>query len=136
MNQDDVITNIPTTMEKFFGCSGKMLKPCPATIEALIKKIPKGKLSTTELIRKKLSAEFSVQATCPATTDKALQAIANTTMKTAYWRVLKKEGELIAKYPGGVENHAALLIKEGFTIDKNGKAPTVKGYIDKLHEFK
>jgi len=136
MEQDDVITNIPKTMEKFFGCSGKMLRPCPATVEDLIKKIPKDKLSTTELIRKKLAAEFEVQATCPATTDKALQTIANSAAKTAYWRVLKKKGELIAKFPGGVEGHAKLLRKEGFTIEKNGKVPSVKDFTNKLHQFK
>lgn len=136
MEQEDEITSIPKTMEKFFGCSGKMLKPCPATVEALVKKVPKGKLTTTELIRKKLAITYKVQATCPATTDKALQAIASSTKKTAYWRVLKKNGALIAKFPGDVEGHAKLLRKEGFTVDKKGKVPTVKDFTDKLYQFR
>ena len=132
MGQEDQITNIPKTMEKFFGCSGKMLKPCPATVAELIKKIPKGKLTTTELLREKLAAKYKVQATCPAATNKTLQAIANDSKNIAYWRVVKKKGELIAKFPGGVEGHAKLLKKEGFTINKKTKVPTVKNFTDKL----
>lgn len=134
MKQDE-ITAIPKIMEKFFGCSGKMLKPCAATVESLVKKIPKGKLVTTELIRTKLAADFNVQTTCPAATDKALQAIANGNKKTAYWRVIKKKGELIAKLPGGAENHAALLKKEGFRIDDKGKTPKVINFEEKLYHF-
>jgi len=136
MEQEDIITSIPKTMEKFFGCSGKMLKPCPSTVEALVKKIPEGKLTTTELIRKKLAIKHKVQVTCPASTDKALQVIASNTKNTAYWRVLKKKGELIARFPNGIEGHAKLLSKEGFTIDNKGKVPTVKDFVDKLHRFR
>jgi len=90
MEQEDQITNIPKTMEKFFGCSGKMLKPCPTTVAALIKKIPKGKLTTTELIRKNLATKYKVQTTCPATTNKTLQAIANNSKNIAYWREISR----------------------------------------------
>ena len=133
--QKDEITAIPKTMENFFGCSGNMLKPCAATVKALLKKVPKGKLATTELIRTKLASDFKVQTTCPAATDKALQAIANDDKKTAYWRVVKKKGELIAKLPGGVKNQAALLEKEGFTIDSKGKTPKVLNFEEKLYRF-
>ncbi|VAW45838.1 hypothetical protein MNBD_GAMMA02-742, partial [hydrothermal vent metagenome] len=45
-----------------------------------------------------------------------------------YWRVIKKKGELIAKFPNGVEGHALLLQKEGFEIDFSKKNPVVVGY--------
>ena len=133
--QQDEITAIPKTMEKFFGCSGKMIKPCAATVEALLKKIPKGKLATTELIRAKIASDFNVQTTCPAATDKALQAIANDKKRIAYWRVIKKKGELIAKLPGGVEGHATLLKKEGFNINDKGKTPKVIDFEERLYQF-
>ena len=37
-----------------------------------------------------------------------------------YWRTLKAEGFLNAKYPGGLEGHRRLLQKEGFKIVARG----------------
>jgi alkylated DNA nucleotide flippase Atl1 len=134
--QEDAIVDIPENRVKFFGCSGKMLLPSPATVEALIKKIPENKLITTDLLRQKLTDQFKVQGTCPVTTQKALQAIAKDSSKNvAYWRVINQNGELIAKFPGGVEDHAALLKQEGFTIDTKGKVPRVKQFRESLVRF-
>jgi hypothetical protein len=134
--QEDVIVDISKAREKFFGCSGKMLLPSPATVEALIKKIPANQLITADLLRKKLADQFGVQATCPVTTKKALQVIANGSGKAvAYWRVIKKNGELFAIFPGGTEAQAALLRKEGFTIDTKGKAPKVDNFSESLIRF-
>jgi len=74
--QEDVIVDIPKDRVKFFGGTGKMLLPSPATVAALIKKIPKRKLITTNLLCKELTDQFKVRGTCPVTTQKALQAIA------------------------------------------------------------
>ncbi|NJM41685.1 MAG: hypothetical protein HC853_13470 [Anaerolineae bacterium] len=127
MEQDqDVITNISPAREKFFGCSGKMLAPGTATVAAAIKTVPKHKLITTDVLRKKLADQFHVQACCPVTTQKALKAIASdATSKVAYWRVVKKNGELIAQFPGGVIGHAARLRQEGVEVDESGKKPKV-----------
>lgn len=135
-HQEDAIADISKAREKFFGCSGKMLLPSPTTVEALIKKIPQNKLITADLLRKVLADQFRVQATCPVTTQKALKAIANESGKNAaYWRVIKKNGELFAIFPGGAEAQAALLRKEGFTIDATGKAPKVINFSDNLVRF-
>lgn len=135
--QEDVIVDIPENRIRFFGGSGKMLLPSPATVAALIKEIPANKLITTELLRQKLTAQFNVQGTCPVTTQKALQAIANNSSKNvAYWRIVNKNGGLIAKFPGGVEGHAALLRQEGYTIDTKGKIPKVNEFRESLVRFK
>ena len=85
-----------------------MLLPSPMTVAALIQKIPANKRITTTLLRKLLTDKFDVQGTCPVTTQKALQAIAhNPAHQVAYWRVVNQNGKLIAKFPGGVEGHAA-----------------------------
>ena len=44
-------------------------------------------------------------------------------------------GGLIARFPGGVGNQAALLRKEGFDIDTKQKVPKVKGYSESLVRF-
>ena len=131
--QEDEIVDIPENRIRFFGTTGKMLLPCPATIAALIKNIPEHQLVTTDLLRKMLTEQFQVQGTCPVTTQKALQSIAhNPNSRVAYWRVIKKNGELMASYPGGLESHAALLREEGFSIDTEGKHPKIKAFTSYL----
>jgi len=134
MDKDEIET-IPKTMEKFFGCSGKMVKPSTDTVKAIVKKIRKGKLATLEQLRGKLASDFGVQTACPASTTKALQVLSKEERPVCYWRVVKKKGELIAKYPNGVEGHASLLQKEGFEIDFSKKNPMVVGYDSKLTKF-
>jgi alkylated DNA nucleotide flippase Atl1 len=134
--QADAIVDIPPNRVKFFGTTGKMLLPSPATVGALIQRIPVRKLITTELLRKELTDQFKVEGTCPVTTQKALQAIAHdSNQNVAYWRVINKNGQLIARFPGGVAGHAALLRKEGFAIDTKGKAPVVKQFRESLVRF-
>ncbi|HTC13795.1 MAG TPA: hypothetical protein VK692_06215 [Chthoniobacterales bacterium] len=134
--QKDVIVDIPEDRVKFFGGTGKMLLPSPATVATLIKKIPERKLITTNLLCKELADQFKVRGTCPVTTQKALQAIANSSSNNiAYWRVINTNGGLIARYPGGAAGQSALLIQEGFTIDTKGKVSKVKNFRESLACF-
>ncbi len=136
MVQPDAIVDIPPNRVKFFGATGKMLLPSPATVAAVIQKIPANKLITTDLLRKELTDQFDVQGTCPVTTKKALQAVAHdANYNVAYWRVVNQNGGLIMVFPGGVNGHAALLRREGFTIDTNGKALRVKPFKESLVRF-
>jgi hypothetical protein len=78
---------------------------------------------------RELAEQFDVQAVCPVATKKTLQAIANNPSNdAAYWRVVKKNGELLAHFPGGVKGHAALLGKEGFVTDDSRPKPKVKNF--------
>ena len=134
--REDAIVDISEHLERFFGCSGKMLKPSRATIEALIHQIPERALITTDLLRKKLAAQFDVQVTCPYDTKQVLREIANDAGSgVAYWRVIKASGELIAHFPGGLDGHAGLLEREGFSIDASGKTPKVAGFKKSLVRF-
>jgi alkylated DNA nucleotide flippase Atl1 len=129
----DEIVEIAKDRERSLGTGGRMLLPCPATVAAVVKRIPRNKVVTTELIRKALAKQFEVDTTCPFNTKLCLQALANDPrQKLAYWRVIKANGELMNYYPGGVEGQAALLKKEGFAIDKKGKTPKVKAFKENL----
>ena len=128
----DKIESIPKTMEKFFGCSGKMVKPTQDTVKILVGSVSKGKLITIEQLRNKLASDFSVQSACPASTMKALQLLSKEQKPICYWRVIKKKGELIAKFPNGIDGHASLLKNEGFEIDSTKKNPVVIDYETKL----
>ena len=133
---EDLIVDIPEERIKFFGNAGKMLLPGPATVAALIKKVPGHSLITTSLLCQELTDQFKVQGTCPVTTQKALQAIANdASRKVAYWRVIRANGGLMSGFPGGVEGQAALLKKEGFAMDRRGKIPKVKDFQKSLVHF-
>ena len=48
--------------------------------------------------------------------------------KTPYWRTLKANGELNAKYPGGVEAQKEMLEKEGHTVIQKGRT-NIKYYV-------
>jgi len=134
--QEDAIVDIPENRLRYFGGPGKMLLPCPATVEALIKKIPEHQIITTKLIEQVLTEQFNVQGTCPVTTKKALRAVANDSSRNvAYWRVVRKNGELMAQFPGGVEAQAVLLREEGLTIDTTGKVPRVDNFKERLVRF-
>ncbi len=132
----DTIVDIAKNRERSLGASGKMLLPCPATVEALLNKIPQGKLITIDLIRKALAGQFNVQTTCPFNTKLCLRAIANDPSKrVAYWQVVRGNGELIAYFPGGVAGHAALLSEQGFAIDYDSQPPKVKRLREYLVQF-
>ena len=134
--QEDTIVDIAKDREKSLGASGRMLLPCPATVENLLKKIPGDKLVTIDLIRKQLADQFNVQVTCPFNTKLCLRAIAHDTHKTtAYWRVVRGTGELIDYFPGGVAGHAAHLSEAGYIIDYQGKKPKVKDFRKSLVQF-
>lgn len=133
---EDRIVDISESREKFFGCSGKMLLPCPATVAALLHEIPQNTLLTTAQIQKELAKRHNVQVTCPVAARKALQTIAQDSRQSAaYWRVVKKNGELLSIFPGGLQGHAALLTQEGHSIETGGKGPKVSHFRERLIRF-
>jgi len=132
---EDIIETIPKTMEKFLGCAGQMVKPSPDTVEALVGKVTKGKLATISQLREKIARDFNVDTACPAATLKALHLISKKEQAKCFWRIVKEKGELISKYPNGVEGHAELLQNEGHKIDFSKKVPVVAGYESKLSKF-
>jgi hypothetical protein len=134
--QQDEIVDIPENRIRYFGGPGKMLLPCPRTVAAVIQKVPHAKLLTTDLLRKRLAAQFDVDGVCPVTTKKSLMVLArNEADAVAYWRVINKNGTLIAQFPGGTEDQATRLQAEGFVINTSGKSPKVAKFDEKLVQF-
>ena len=137
MNTEDSIVQIAPRLERFFGCSGRMLKPCAATVAALVAQIPSGHVATTESLRRTLANQFGVEVTCPYDTKIALLEISNdlSLNHVPFWRVVKANGELIPKIAGGFESQAGLLRTEGFVVDNSGKKPRIKAFKDRLSIF-
>jgi hypothetical protein len=119
-------------MQKRFG-TGKMIIPKPLDVDALIRKVEKGKLVTVPQIREKLAKDAHVDSACPLTTGIFIRIAAEAAVEdsrsgkediTPFWRVVKADGSLNEKFPGGAEAQAARLRAEGHSIQPGaGKKP-------------
>ena len=117
--------------------TGTMVIPAPVEVDALMKKVPRGKLTTINEIRSALARKHGVDLGCPITTGifawiaahAAEEAAAEGRKRiTPYWRTLKTGGELNAKYPGGVPALKKRLQAEGHKIVQKGKRFLVPDY--------
>src|SRR2546422_10893503 len=97
-------------MTKRWG-TGTMVIPAPREVDALMKRVPRGKLTTINELRGALARKHGVNVGCPITTGifawiaahaAEEAAAAGRTRITPYWRTLKSGGQLNQKYPGGV----------------------------------
>ena len=136
--QEAKIVVITERMAGRFGdeVGQKMVIPRPRDVEMVVRQVPKGKLITPSLIRQRLASHCQVDVACPLTTGIFLWMVANaafediTTQRatqetvTPYWRVVKNDGSLYPKFPGGVEIQMILLQEEGYSIEEGkGKRP-------------
>lgn len=122
-----------------------MLISSPKEIDALMKRVPKGKLTTMNDIREALAAKYGADTTCPMTTGIFANIVAHFADEqasqgkkriTPYWRTLKKDGEVNPKFPFGVKGQKQLLEHEGHKVIKRGKRLFVADYEKKLAKLK
>ena len=130
------VVKITGRMTKRWG-KGTVAIPAPREVDAIMRRIPEGKLITINEIRTLIARKHKATIGCPITTgifawiaanaaDEA--AAAGETGITPYWRTLKSGGEINAKYPGGVERTRSLLEAEGHTVVAKGKKHFVDDY--------
>jgi len=136
--QEPQVVDIPPKMAKRFG-TGKMLIATPLLVDNLVRQVTNGKLVTIGQIRERLARDFCADSTCPLTTGIFLRIAAETAEEdlkagkkeiTPYWRVVRDNGSLNDRFPGGVEGQAEHLKEEGHTIEpgKGKKPPRVKDF--------
>ncbi len=132
------VQEVTETMSQRWG-TGIFVIPAPIEVDEIMKRLPKGKLTTINQIRAILAQKHGVNFACPITSGiftwvaahAAEEAAAEgKTDITPYWRTLKSSGELNEKYPGGIEAQATRLREEGHTIEpgKGKKPPRVKDF--------
>lgn len=112
---------------------GKMLIPRPLDLDALVRAIPRGHLATVTQLRERLARDHGADFTCPLTTGIFLRIVAEAAEEqraegkpeiAPYWRVVKEDGSLNEKFPGGAEAQAARLREEGHAVlPGRGKKP-------------
>ena len=122
-NLPKIVDMLPN-MQKRYG-TGSMLVPSPHDIDAYIRAVRRGRLTTPSRIRKALAAKYMADATCPLTTGIFIHIVAEVAEEdaragkkpiTPYWRVVNDDGSLNPKLPGGVDRQAELLRGEGHRI--------------------
>jgi alkylated DNA nucleotide flippase Atl1 len=126
--------------------SGTMVVPAPREVDEVMRRVPKGRVTTINQIRAVLAKKHKVNFCCPITTGifswiaaHAAEEAAAAGRKriTPYWRTLKGEGELNPKYPGGIKAQAKRLKAEGLVIEpgKGRKPPRVKDVEKRLAQI-
>lgn len=133
------VARIEGKLSKRWG-EGTFVVPAPREVDAFMKRVPKGKLTTIDELRKALAKKHRTDIACPITTgifawiaahaaDEA--ATAGRKRITPFWRTLKSNGEINSKYPGGLDENSKRLRSEGHKIIIKGKRAFVERFEEK-----
>ena len=123
------VIEIDDKLSKRWG-EGTCVIADPKEVDALMAKVPRGKLTTANQIREKLAKKHKATIACPLTTGIFINISAHAAEElkaagekntTPYWRTLKSKGELNPKFPGGIDQIKELLEKEGHEVIQKGK---------------
>lgn len=111
--------------------------PAPREVDAIMRKVPQGKLITINEIRACVARRHGASIGCPITTGIFAWIAAHAAEEAAeagedeitpYWRTLKSGGELNPKYPGGIAGLKQRLTAEGHRVVAKGKKFVVAEY--------
>jgi hypothetical protein len=123
------IVPVPKKWEKRFG-RGTIAIAHPLHMEALIRTVRKGRLVTQLQIRKRLARKYGADHLCPLTTGIFLRIISEAAEEdrvsgkekvTPYWRVVRDDGSLNERFPGGAVAQMRRLRAEGHTLKPAAK---------------
>jgi hypothetical protein len=134
------VEKIAPHMKQKWG-QGTVVVPAPKDVDAVMKRVPRGKLITIGEICAALAKKHGATIGCPVTTgifawiaahaaDEA--AAAGRERITPYWRTLKSGGELNPKYPGGIAGLRRRLESEGHRVVQKGKRYVVADFEQSL----
>jgi hypothetical protein len=121
--------------------TGTVAIPAPIEVDEIMRKVPKGKLITTNEIRAAVARKHKASIGCPITTGIFALIAAHAAEEdaaegkkriTPYWRTLKAGGELNPKFPGGLEAQKARLEAEGHMVVARRKRMFVTEYERRL----
>jgi len=119
-----------------------MVIAAPMEYDALMKKVPAGKVTTIDRMMDHLAKKHGADRACPMTAGIFVNVSAKASEErggkneTPWWRVLKKDGVLNEKFPGGIERQKIQLEAEGHKVIQKGKRYFVDGYEEKMFKLK
>ncbi|HEX5054234.1 MAG TPA: hypothetical protein VFZ65_20820 [Planctomycetota bacterium] len=123
------VEKVPARLAARWG-KGTFVIPAPIEVDAMMRAVPRGKLTTVNEIRAALAQRHRATIACPMTTGIFAVIAARAADEqervgkarvTPYWRTLKQGGELNPKFPGGVEVLRTRLEAEGHEVEARGK---------------
>lgn len=125
------------SIEKYGG--DRMYFAPPIEYDRVMRRVPFGRLLTVGAIREYFARISGADFTEPITAGifvsiAAWASFQRADDETPYWRTLKADGELNAKYPGGIEAQKAMLEKEGHTIIQKGRK-NIRYYVKDYEKF-
>lgn len=135
---------IDSTKAKRWG-AGTFVIPAPTEVDELMRRVPMGRLTTIDEIRKVLARRHGATIACPITTGIfawiAAHAAAEATSQgkrktTPYWRTLKTGGQVNPKYPGGIIVLKRKLCEEGHKFVRKGQRLLVVDFEKRLATLK
>jgi 6-O-methylguanine DNA methyltransferase, DNA binding domain len=137
-----IVNELPAGALHWGPPGATMVISTPQEIETYVVQIPKGKLATLETLRQAIARHHNTTITCPVTTGLFLNTVARAAEEQAmmgakrvspWWRVIRTDGSLNDKFPGGLSEHERRLMAEGHTIERSGKTKLrVKHFDQKL----
>ena len=116
----------------------------PREIYSFIQEVPAGRVATLVDLQSAVARKHGAEIACPLTTGIFTWITANASEDlearqpgsgAPYWRILKRDGSLNPKYPGGVKGQAARLAEEGVTCEKRGAKTIVPGLQNIRYQF-
>ena len=134
------VFKIDETKSKRWGM-GTFVIPAPVEVDELMRRVPRGKVTTIDELRKAIARKHHATIACPITTGifawiaahAAEEAAAKGKKRTTpYWRTLKSKGEVNPKYPGGISELARKLSGEGHHVVQRRKHFFVENFEENL----
>jgi alkylated DNA nucleotide flippase Atl1 len=132
-----IVNELPERLRNWAPAGGSMVVSTPEEVDAVIRQVKKGRLTTLQHIRDCLARRHGTSIACPVTTGifinisaraaEEMMAMGNDAI-TPYWRVLRTGGALNEKFPGGLEAQRKKLEDEGHKIFEKGKKLLVIDY--------
>jgi len=129
--------------------AGTMVIAAPVEYDQLMKKVPKGKLTTIDRMMACMAQKHQADCACPMTAGIFVNIAAHASeeracltdrqgakSETPWWRTLKKDGQLNEKFPDGIDGQKTRLEAEGHTVIQKGKRYLVENYDKKVCRFK
>lgn len=132
-----VLITDQASIEKYGG--NNMYFAPPRFYDEVMKRVPKGYLTTVGDIRKYFAKINNADFTDPITAGiftsiAAWASYQRDTNETPYWRTLKNNGELNPKYPEGIKIQKEKLEEEGYTIIKKGRT-NIRYYVKDYEKY-
>jgi alkylated DNA nucleotide flippase Atl1 len=109
---------------------GTIVLPAASEVDALMRRVPRSKVTTINYLRELLARRHGATVACPIVTGIHARIAAGVAGEdeaegkkriTPYWRTLRAGGELNPKYPGGLSGERRRLKEEGLDVVARGK---------------